>query len=102
VSVPLVPVYPFNKPGQAIQLYRGGIGGLGAGDVTGSVEFRCTPDPSVAWSVDPGSPPDFANRRDEMPMVLHRPDGTWSFLAMFSGSIVDGRMEHRLAATRYP
>lgn len=79
VTVPLVPVYAFNKAGQAIQLYRGGIGGLAAGDVTGSVEFRCTPEPSVVWSVDPGSPPYFANRRDEIPMVLHRPDGDMEF-----------------------
>ena len=79
VSDPLVPVYPFNKAGQAIQLYSGRIGGLAAGDVMGSVEIRSTPDPSVAWSVDPGSPSDFVNRRDEIPMVLHRPDGDMKF-----------------------
>jgi hypothetical protein len=72
---PLKPIYPFNEPGQPIQLYRGDIGGLAANDVAGNVELRWTPDPTVAWTVDPGAPPQFANRQDEIPLVLRRPQG---------------------------
>lgn len=61
--------------GQPVQLYRGDIGGIAANDVPGGVELRWTPDPTIVWTVDPGTPPQFINRSDEIPLVLHRPQG---------------------------
>ncbi len=75
VNVPLKPIYPFDEPGRPISLYRGDIGGLAVNDVAGGVEFRWTPDPTIVWTVDPGAPPQFANRQDMIPLVLHRPGG---------------------------
>jgi hypothetical protein len=73
---PLRPVYRFNRPGQAIRLYRGRIGGLAAKDLSGRVELRCVPDMSIDWILDnPFEAPQFANRRDEIPLLLHRPRG---------------------------
>jgi hypothetical protein len=73
---PLRPVYRFNKPGQAIRLYRGRIGGLAAKELRGRVELRCVPDISIDWTVDnPFESPQFANRRDEIPLLLHRRHG---------------------------
>ena len=42
---PLSPVYPFNDPSQPVSLYRGGIGGLAAGqeaaeNLAGEAAFR--------------------------------------------------------------
>jgi hypothetical protein len=73
---PLSPVYPFNEPGRPIQLYRGSIGGLAVNDLSGGVELRCVPEVSLEWTVnDPFESPQFSNRRDEIPLVLHRPGG---------------------------
>lgn len=70
------PVYRFNKPGQAIRLYRGRIGGLAAKDLRGRVELRCVPDISIDWIVDdPFESPQFANRRDEILLLLYRRRG---------------------------
>src|SRR6266853_1758509 len=75
-SHPLSPVYPFNEPGRAIQLYHGTIGGLAVKDLSGRVELCCVPDVSLEWTVDdPFESPQFANRRDEIPLLLHRPSG---------------------------
>jgi hypothetical protein len=72
----LRPVYRFNKPGQAIRLYRGRIGGLAAKDLRGRVELRCIPDISIDWTLDnPFESPQFANRRGEIPLLLHRRSG---------------------------
>jgi hypothetical protein len=72
----LRPVYRFNKPGQAVRLYRGRIGGLAAKDLRGRVELRCVPNISIVWTVDnPFESSQFANRRDEIPLLLHRRRG---------------------------
>jgi hypothetical protein len=72
----LKPVYPFNEPGRPIQLYHGGIGGLAVKDLSGGVELRCIPEVALEWAVDdPFESPQFSNRRDEIPLVLHRPGG---------------------------
>jgi hypothetical protein len=97
-KIPLKLIYPFNEPGQPIPLYRGDIGGLAVNDVSGGVEFRCTPEPLIEWIVDPGTSPQFANRQDEIPLVLHQSggdielpgyvrgiDGGWSNGATFGG-----------------
>jgi len=39
----LVPVYPFNDPGQSIVLYDGLIGGVRTNDFPGVVELSCVP-----------------------------------------------------------
>lgn len=73
-QIPLSPVYPFNEPSRPIGLYCGGIGGLAAGDLAGSVELRLVPDVSVEWSVDnPFEAPQFSSRQGEIPLTLHRP-----------------------------
>lgn len=70
------PVYPFNEPGRPIQLYHGKIGGLAVKDLSGRVELRCVPEVLLEWNVDdPFVSPQFSNRRDEIPLVLHRPGG---------------------------
>ena len=75
-QTPLSPVYPFNDPSQPIDLYRGGIGGLTAGDIAGGVELHLVPDVSVEWAVDdPFEAPQFSNRQGEIPLTLHRPAG---------------------------
>jgi hypothetical protein len=74
--VPLSPVYAFNGPAQPIQLYCGDIGGLAVKDLPGAVELRCVPEVSIEWTVDdPFESPQFSNRRDEIPLTLHRPGG---------------------------
>ena len=75
-QTPLSPVYPFNNPSQPIDLYRGGIGGLTAGDIAGGVELHLVPDVSVEWAVDDAfEAPQFSNRQGEIPLTLHRPAG---------------------------
>lgn len=75
-QAPPSPVYPFNAPSQPVGLYRGGIGGLTAGDLAGSVELRLVPDVAVEWAVDdPFAAPRFSSRRGEIPLTLHRPAG---------------------------
>ena len=58
---PLLPVYPFNAPGQAITLYNGPIGGLESKSVPGVVELSCDPRLRLEWYLKPdaplGSPP---------------------------------------------
>jgi hypothetical protein len=72
----LIPVYPYNELAKPIQLYRGGIGGLAARDLAGGVELRCVPEVSIEWTVDdPFESPQFSNRQDEIPLILHRSDG---------------------------
>jgi len=70
---PLLPVYPFNDPGQPIVLHDGSVGGLAPDDTPGIVELSCTPDPRVIWKIEdrlgeavPGDP---------VRLVLRRPDG---------------------------
>ena len=76
IQSPLSPVYPFNDPSQPVSLYRGGIGGLAAGDLAGSAELRLVPDVSVEWAVDdPFAAPQFSSRPGEIPLTLHRPAG---------------------------
>jgi hypothetical protein len=44
---PLIPVYPFNEPGQPIALHDGPVGGLAPDDAPGMVVLSCIPDPRV-------------------------------------------------------
>ena len=75
-QTPLSPVYPFNEPSQPVRLYRGGIGGLAAGDVAGGVQLRLVPEVSIEWNVDdPFASPQFSNCQGEIPLILHRPAG---------------------------
>jgi hypothetical protein len=96
-NTPLKPIYPFNEPGRPIELYRGNISGLAVNDVAGGVEFRWKPDPTIVWTVDTGVPPQFVNRQDKIPLVLHRPDGdvelpsyAWGFDGGWSNGAIFG------------
>ncbi|MGO8957372.1 MAG: hypothetical protein ACLQFR_08405 [Streptosporangiaceae bacterium] len=71
---PLLPLYPFNEPGQPVVLYEGAIRGLASVDVTGSVELSCTPRPGIEWHVEPEAPPQFANQ-PAVTLALRRWDG---------------------------
>lgn len=101
-QTPLSPVYPFNESSRPISLYRGGIGGLTAGDLSGKVELRLVPEVSVEWAVDdPFAAPQFSNHRGEIPLTLRRAggdaelrgyvrgiEGGWSNGAMFGSDSV--------------
>ncbi|MFC9429925.1 hypothetical protein [Streptomyces sp. NPDC056987] len=95
---PLAPIYPYNEPSQAVLLYDGLIGGLGATDVPGRVELIYSNGFNFEWKVGDGASPGFANR-DEVALTLHRPigdmimpgvprniDGEWSNGASFGDS----------------
>lgn len=71
---PLAPVYPYNKPGQAVLLHDGRIGGLGPTDVPGRVELTCSNGFSFEWEVGDGVAPGFANQ-DEVSLTLRRSMG---------------------------
>lgn len=51
---PLTPIYPFNVPGEAIELYSGPIGGLDGSDLKGTIRLLPYPTPELRWQV--GSP----------------------------------------------
>ena len=70
----LLPLYPYNEPSQPVVLYEGAIGGLASGDVIGSVELSCMPQPGIEWYVGPEALPQFANQR-AVTLVLRRRDG---------------------------
>ena len=96
-NAPLKPIYPFDEPGRPIELYRGNISGLAVNDVDGGVEFRWKPDPTIVWTIDTGVPPQFVNRQDKIPLVLHRPDGdvelpsyAWGFDGGWSNGTIFG------------
>lgn len=70
---PVLPLYPFNLPGQPVVLYEGAIGGLASGDVTGSVELSCASRPGIEWHVGREAPPQFTNQ-PAVTLVLRRRD----------------------------
>ncbi len=49
---PLTPIYPFNQPGEAIDLYSGPIGGLYDSALEGTVRLVPFPSPDLRWQVD--------------------------------------------------
>jgi hypothetical protein len=69
---PLLPVYPFNEPGQPIALHDGPVGGLAPDDASGVMELSCRPDPKVIWRIE-GRVEAVAG--DPVTLVLRRPDG---------------------------
>lgn len=82
---PLVPVYPFNEPGEPVLLYDGPIGGLAATDVSGIVELSCVPRPSLDWSIRPNASPAYANR-SEVTLLLRRSDGDMRMPGLVRGN----------------
>jgi hypothetical protein len=69
---PLLPVYPFNEPGQPIALHYGLVGGLASDDAPGVMELSCRPDPKVIWRIEDRVE---AVAGDPVTLVLRRPDG---------------------------
>jgi hypothetical protein len=69
---PLLPVYPFNEPGQPIALHDGLVGGLAPDDAPGVMELSCRPDPKVIWRIEDRVE---AVAGDPVTLVLRRPDG---------------------------
>ncbi|MBL0888561.1 hypothetical protein [Myceligenerans indicum] len=49
---PLTPIYPFNEPGEAIELYSGPIGGLDRSDLNGTIRLVPFPSPGIRWQVE--------------------------------------------------
>ena len=52
IESPLTPVYPFNKPGDAIDLYAGPIGGLYPTVSDGNIQLVPYPAPQLRWQLD--------------------------------------------------
>jgi hypothetical protein len=52
---PLLPVYPFNEPGQPIALHDGLVEGLAPDDALGVMELSCRPDPRSSGESRTGS-----------------------------------------------
>ncbi|MGI5180577.1 hypothetical protein ACQEVZ_30115 [Dactylosporangium sp. CA-152071] len=48
---PLKPIYPYNQPGEAIDLYSGPIGGLYDDTVEGTIRLVPYPTPDLRWDV---------------------------------------------------
>jgi hypothetical protein len=48
-ETPLPPVYPFNAPGEPITLYDGPVAGPAGTEVTGVVQYDCSPKPGISW-----------------------------------------------------
>lgn len=57
---PLKPIYPFNQPGEAIDLYTGPIGGLHDGALDGTIRLVPFPSPDVRWQVDVSNVDDYS------------------------------------------
>ncbi|MFB6396504.1 hypothetical protein AAFH96_25880 [Polymorphospora sp. 2-325] len=51
-NVPLTPIYPFNQPGEAVDLYSGPIGGLYDSALEGTIRLAPFPSPGLRWEVD--------------------------------------------------
>lgn len=51
-SEPLTPIYPYNRPGEAIDLYSGPIGGLYDEALEGTIRLVPYPSPSLRWQMD--------------------------------------------------
>lgn len=83
-------IYPFNEPNQPVSLYTGPIGGLAGCDMPGAVELAWTPRPSLDWSVQPVTSPQFANR-SEVSLLLRRPGGDTELPGWVRGMDVDGQ-----------
>lgn len=64
-SEPLTPIYPFNEPGEAIDLYSGPIGGLNGSGLKGTIRLFPFPSPELRWQV--GSP----ETEDRHPRIGH-------------------------------
>lgn len=69
---PLLPVYPFNEPGQPVALHDGLVEGLAPDDASGVVQLSFTPDPRVIWRSEDRVE---AVAGDSVTLVLRKPDG---------------------------
>jgi hypothetical protein len=49
---PLMPIYPFNQPGEAIDLYSGPIDGLYDSALEGTIRLVPFPSPDLRWQMD--------------------------------------------------
>jgi hypothetical protein len=49
---PLAPIYPYNRPGEAISLYSGPIGGLFDSPLEGTIRLVSYPSPDLRWQID--------------------------------------------------
>lgn len=48
----VVPVYPFNAPGESVLLHDGPIGGFAGSDWPGTIELCCLPRLGVNWKIE--------------------------------------------------
>ncbi|MGW7569098.1 hypothetical protein ACWGJV_22825 [Streptomyces tendae] len=48
-ETPLSPVHPFNAPGEPITLYDGLVAGPAGTEVSGVVQYDCSPKPGISW-----------------------------------------------------
>lgn len=48
-ETPLSPVHPFNAPGEPIILYDGLVAGPAGTEVSGVVQYDCSPKPGISW-----------------------------------------------------
>ncbi|QFZ18506.1 hypothetical protein [Saccharothrix syringae] len=74
----LVPVYPFNRPGQDIVLYDGPLLEVDGGEFNGSVRVRCGSELDIVWRLDDIPPMPWAlNSFDEpdLRLQVHLPSG---------------------------
>jgi hypothetical protein len=54
---PLVPVYPFNEPGEDITLYNGPLIDIDDGELHGRILMRCGSELDIRWQVLDDKPP---------------------------------------------
>ncbi|MFT7837783.1 hypothetical protein Q5530_16735 [Saccharothrix sp. BKS2] len=76
----LVPVYPFNQPGQDIVVYEGPLLEVGDAEFSGSVRVRCGSELDVVWRLDEIPPMPWAlDNLDEQQLHLqvHQPTGVY-------------------------
>ncbi|WP_205325326.1 hypothetical protein [Glycomyces sp. YM15] len=73
-ATPLVPVYPFNRPGEPVILFDGLIGGVQDADIDGKVQLVCSPRPGIEWNINTSSPLRDLNESD-VELYLRKPSG---------------------------
>lgn len=94
---PLVPVHPFNEPGEDIVLYKGPVADVDGRELHGRVLLRCGSRLDVVWQLDDAAPARWALKaltEPEIRLRVRQPSGVFEVAGLRSNPVegsVDGQ-----------
>ncbi|ONF73725.1 hypothetical protein [Amycolatopsis keratiniphila] len=95
VEEPLVPVFPFNEPGEGIQLYEGPLMEAEGQELDGKILIRCGSQLRVVWRLDEHPPSLWTFNALTEPSIrlrVHLPSGVHE-LAALKGNLSEGTVQ---------